>query len=271
MKKLLFLLLISLNTFAQRNLNLGVGEHKTIEGGVYNITLNKDASLLIKGYTSIQNINNFHNGASVTIDKDAVVDVSGSTNLNGGGLLFVFGKMSSASMELQNGMNSVSVQGELNIFGDLQINDNSSELGICGVVNVSNYTNLHSQIRKGAVNLCNCGKLVTHGLNNNKESSVTGTGSVYYITGNINKQISDSWRVFINKECNNEALPVEIVEASFYIEENTNKVAYQLELTQESTPDKFTIEVSDDGVNWKSVQSVNIKQGGKFKGYVPNN
>lgn len=269
MRLIILFVFISVNTFAQINLNLGVGESKTLDGGDYNLTLNKDVNLLLKGYVRIRNINNFHNGASITVDENAVVTVDGSTNLNGGAIFIVFGKYTSASMEVQNHLNLVSVQGQLNILGDFQLLDKSSEINVCGEVIVSNYTNWHSQSRERAINLCNCAQWITHGLNNNKANVVTGFGSIYYKTGNINSKISESQTVYINESCN--PLSVEII--SFDVKYNeVGQKEYSLEVTEESTVRAIHIMESEDGVNWREVIKREVfmedKKSTKYSGII---
>lgn len=262
MKKLLFLLFISLNSYAQRNLNLLPNESKTIEGGNYSsITMDENSFLNIKGYVTIRNINNFRN-STINIDTDAVVQVKSSTNLNGNANLFIFGEYTCVNMEVQNGLNALNVQGKLNILGDFQLLDKSSEISVCGKVNVSNYSNWHSQSREKAVVLCNCAQWITWGLNNNKENVATGFGSIFYTKGNINKTISDAPTIYINRDCN--PLAVEI-ESFNVIYNKSGEVEYNLKLSEDSTPKTIIIQSSEDGKTWKEV----IRR--EVKGTVNNN
>lgn len=257
MKKLiLFFVFISLNTFAQRNINLGVGEEKTIEGGDWNISMNKDAILYIKGYVTINHINNFNDGATVNIDKDAVVQVKSSTNLNGNANLFIFGKFMTNGIEIQNGMNALNVQGHLQAFHDFQLNDGTSEVNVCGKVEVGNYTNWHSQSREKAVVFCNCAQWITWGLNNNRENVATGFGSIFYTKGNINKTISDAPTIYINRDCNPLAVEIE----SFDVRINkSGEVEYNLKLSEDSTTKTIIIQSSEDGKIWKEVIRREVK------------
>lgn len=250
MKKLLFLLLLSSSVFGQ-NINLQNGETRTITEGTWNVTFAPNSHLIAENTVSIQNMNNFHNGAKFTVNGTA--HLGSSVNLNGGGTLIVNGTLNSKSGEIQNGGNNLFIYGTWNITGDYQHNDASSILTVCGgKINVSNYTNFHSHIKTGAIKLCDCGVINTYGLNNNKEGSVEGKGDVIYQTGNISKPLG----TYVS--CN--SLPVTIISSDIRIVEykdgnvTREKLVYKLQISHDSNLQEFFLQVSDDqGVTWRPI------------------
>lgn len=290
MKKLLSLflgLLIATQTFAQLNITLSPDEVKVLQTGAYNITGAPGAKIVTNGDVMIFNLNQFY---AMTLDNQAgTLKVFSSLNANGLNKIIVSGRVESKNIELQGGFNTLLVYGHLKVDGDIQVlGNNQTFVDNYGKIEVSNYLQLNNN-REGAYTSHGCAEFYGK-ISQNSNNGIDGSGTLYLTDAILNQRFTNSEKIFVKTTgftVNNPkqwgkaqvnsgvtcevALPVTIIQSYFYIEEGSGRVAYELEMSQDSNPKSFSVQVSDDGVNWKTVlKDVSVNGTRKLKGYVPN-
>jgi hypothetical protein len=140
-------------------------------------------SITIKGDVRFGNINpnNGDKWVYLRVEKGQRLTVNSSINMNGKFSVHNNGTIESSNVEMQNGENQAFSYGNWYIYGDLQITSEKSTFTNCGLLAVSNYTNFH----QGYYVACECGSLITKGLNVNAANRVSGKGSIE-VTDNLN-------------------------------------------------------------------------------------
>lgn len=255
---------------ARTSQNLVVNSTVNLTDGDFDVIEIEDgANLTLSGTASVKNWNwkNNHE-VKVTIAPNGNVS-SGPINLDGKALFTNNGKLFSASVELQGGVNNFVNNGTHTILGDLQSTTGGSKYYNAGYLAVIGTTSLHS----GEYEAANCGSLITSNLSINGSKKVSGKGFIK-VTGNVNLNgfLTDSPNIelcytgVINQKdklgaakltcepsCKPDALPLRYsdlkVEPSVDKEGNwIGKISFKV--LENTNVDKMKLLVSSDGIVW---------------------
>lgn len=170
--------------------NLTVEEDITLQEGDYGVVQFKKGTIVITGAVKFGNLNPMNNQGDkikILILKGGDLDINSSLNQNGDFEIYNYGTLRTRNHEMQsatkqNGKkNTFHNYGNHYIAGDLQISSDNSFYTNCGFTNVSDNTNFHQR----GYDACECGQLITNGLNVNIDNAVTGKGFIK-VTGNLN-------------------------------------------------------------------------------------
>lgn len=251
--------------------NLQITGPITLSEGNYGVVeIFNDAEIEIAGEITFGNINpNNNKPVRITIRRGATLNLSSSLNQNGKFVFYNYGTLNTGNHEMQNGKNDFFNYGTHNVTGDLQISSGDSQYNNCGFLNVSNYTNFHA----GRYHACECGQLITNGLNVNGSNKVTGKGFIK-VTGNLNlngfltesKDIEFCYTGHINQPekigaakrtceptCKPNPLPVKYtnLKAEAFKSSEGVKGRISFVVTENSNLLNMKIMISTDGRNWK--------------------
>lgn len=256
--------------------NITVDGVVTIAPGDYQtIEVKNGSKITIEGAVSAQNFNfiNTHE-VEVTVNSGAELGVYSSLNLNNKVTFTNKGKLYTGSVELQGAKNYLYNYGSHTVLGDLQILSGENTYQNCGSVTVSNYTNI-----VGDYVACECGYLVTSGLNVNGNRKVSGKGFIK-VTDNANfngyftespdiefsycdasgnqkpldKNKIGAAKLTCEASCKPDALPLRYTDLkadAFTDKEGNLKAKISFKVTENSGLTEMKGIVSEDGKTWK--------------------
>lgn len=256
--------------------NLQVTGPITLTEGNYGVVelFNAAAIDIAAGDVTFGNVNPNNNDpmqpVMIIIRKGATLRISSSLNQNGYYIIQNYGTLITGNHELQQRPgNEYYNYGSHYVTGDTQINQDEAKYNNCGYVEVSNYTNFHS----GNYNACQCGQLITNGLNVNKSRMVTGKGFIK-VTGNLNlngflttsKDIDFAYAGYLNEpdkvgmarrvdkpSCTPDPMPVRYTDIKAEpFKDSENKIGCQVSfnVTESSNLRDMQIMGSKDGKSW---------------------
>lgn len=251
--------------------NLQISGPITLSEGNYGVAeFFNGADVLITGNVTFGNLNpNNNQPVRIRIQVGASLTISSSLNQNGKFVFYNYGTLITGNHEMQSGKNDFYNYGTHQVNGDLQISSGDSQYNNCGYLSVSNYTNFHA----GKYHSCDCGQLVTNGLNVNGSNKVTGKGFIK-VTGNLNlngfltenPDIEFCYNGHINQEnklgaakraceptCKPDALPLRYTNLKIETIQSEGKAAGRIsfDVTENSDLVNMKLMISTDGKNWK--------------------
>jgi len=237
------------------------------------VEIENGAEITIDGDVTFGNINpNNTHQVKITITKKGKLTLNSSLNQNGKFVFYNYGALVTQNHEMQSGQNDFYNYGKHTVNGDLQLSSGSSTYTNCGVINVSNYTNFHS----GNYVACECGQLITSGLNINGSDVVSGKGFIK-VTGNLNlnghltkssnielcylgvinqKDKLGAAKITCEPSCTPNPMPVKfekLIVDAIESEGNTRKGRVSFDVTENSGLVNMQILTSKDTKEWRSV------------------
>lgn len=243
----------------------------TLTTGEYGVVdLHKGKNLIIDGNVKVGNINISGNN-TITITNGSILDLNGSLHQNGNVKLYNNGTINAGNYEAQNGNNKFYNNG---IFtGKVgQITDCSSKIINNGSMSFKSF-----QANCGYIEINECAKFETKHLDVNYEKIFKGSGFLSVLNSmNANKRIghdglhfyyphnADSKKtkglILVKKDWICSALPVVWESIKF------TKNSVDFSVTEPEGIEYVEIEVSTDGINWKTVKrATTIKENNHIK------
>lgn len=232
---------------------INLSDTKCYSGKIHVLNFKQGGKLVVKGLLEVDNINGV---PDILVEGSGHLILHSSLNLNGGGkfinqwgIVLVQG-----SVEMQNGTNTLETYGKFDC-NELQISSSGSTVRNCGWMGVINYTNFHD----GSFELCDCGTLITGGLNVNKtilkgRGTITVTGGLnlnallssdpisFWYTGHINDP-SKLGGVLLNQDsfCSK---PVPVTYSKFEVLRSGNKVTVKIVFASVTKVNTITLQLA---------------------------
>lgn len=278
MKKVLFLLLISLQVSAQTVRELPAGNYgvvKLFQAGV----------LKIKEDVTVERFENFNTSTTVIVESSGKLTIN-NLHLNGRFEFINKGEVKVlGSVEEQGGLNLLYNYGKF-LTSEFQINDNTSVLeldGCSSTFTVQGSLNLNTS-KTNALTLKNGAQILTNGLNIGGANTITGKGLIK-VTGsfNLNHNLTTSSEINLcykghlnqpeklgaaNLSCDAvlcSPLPVKVSQVLF--KKKDDMIEWEFNLIDADGTDSFDVMLSDDAKTWSTVLHVEIDKVNPNKKY----
>lgn len=281
MKKVLFLLLISLQVSAQYVMNPGVNN---IPDGNYNMVTLNSGVLVIKGDVFISNLSGNQSSTTILVESGGKLTLP-NLHINSG-LIFINRGLTivQGSLELQNGNGRLINSGKIE-FAEAQINDNTSTIELEGcnsTFDVKGSFNLNTT-KVGALTLKDGANVTTTNLNIGAANTITGKGLIKVKHINLNHNLTKSSEINLcykghlnqpeklgsaNLSCDAvlcSPLPVKVSQVLF--KKKGDMIEWEFNLIDSDGTDSFDVMLSDDAKTWSTVLHVEIDKVNPNKKY----
>lgn len=281
MKKILFLLLISLQVSAQYVMNPGVNN---IPDGNYNMVTLNSGVLIVKGDVFISNLSGNQSRTTILVESGGKLTLP-NLHINSG-LIFINRGTTivQGSLELQNNSGRLINSGKIE-FAEAQINDNTSTIELEGcnsTFDVKGSFNLNTT-KVGALTLKDGANVTTTNLNIGGANTVAGKGLIKVKHINLNHNLTTSSEINLcykghlnqpeklgaaNLSCDAVLcfpLPVKVSQVLF--KKKDDMIEWEFNLIDADGTDSFDVMLSDDAKIWSTVLHVEIDKVNPNKKY----
>jgi hypothetical protein len=280
---------------ARTNQNLVIDSDITLSEGDYGVVeVSGDPLITITGIVRFGNINTKNQSAIRILNAfTGQLTIASSFNLNGDDDVLNYGILNTGNVEMQgNDVNKIVNKGVHNIDGDFQILNPTSTYTNCGTLNVSKNTNFN----QGHYIACDCGQLITDGLNVNRDNIVSGIGSIT-VRGNLNMNhnLTESNKIefiycdgvyprpFKNQEAKNLGFAVRVCAATctppslpikytnLAITRTGNKLKISFDIQESSDMKGMRVLYSKNAITWREIyveQPEKLVPNSKYEQYV---